>query len=190
MELFKDLVAARPDVQQWTSGLWGYDLICDCGCSSSCSSHWLVEHANKLQQQEIHRRKEEKMVDEDIDEDPDDLIDVADEIAFAASEPPLLPANGVPWPQEWHDIVTAARSLRRKAFWEMFAGCAILTMIFSELGWAVLPPLDAAKHACHNLLNPVFLTIILATFSEGRIAILHLGTLPLNTGPRLSQHLH
>ena len=72
--------------------------------------------------------------------------------------------------------MTAARSLRRKAFWEMFAGCAILTTIFSELGWAVLPPLDAAKHACHNLLNPVFLTIILAILSEGRIAILHLGT--------------
>ena len=29
--MFEELVEARPDTDQWVSGFWGYDLVCDCG---------------------------------------------------------------------------------------------------------------------------------------------------------------
>ena len=67
------------------------------------------------------------------------------------------------------------RSAPQRIFWEIFAGCAILTSMFIEENWCCGPPIDVLIDASLNLLNPAFVGVILGLILEGRVALLHVG---------------
>ena len=60
-------------------------------------------------------------------------------------------------------------------FWEMFAGKAGFTWEFLRQGLPCGPPLDKLKNPEVDLLNFVFLAIVLGLISERLIRVLHLG---------------
>ena len=53
-----------------------------------------------------------------------------------------------------------------KVFWEMFAGQAGLTMSFFLLGWSVGLPVDVGAIPEYNLLNPLFLGVVIGLILE------------------------
>ncbi len=177
--MFKALCGVRPDLYNWTSGLLGSTLVCDCRFEQYCSAQFLADTAFEVW---ANPPKAEGLLEnEEPEETHKDLLNEKDDIAF---DPMQGPSPAMPWPSEWRELVTAARSLRTQAFWELFAGCAILTTFFFDAGWEVLPPVDAGKTPCFNLLNCVFLSIVLGIVSEGRVGLLHLGT-PCSTFSRI-----
>ena len=67
----------------------------------------------------------------------------------------------VPWPSSWVELVRVVRALDRPSFWEIFSGTAILTGEFAERGICCAPPLDVANNPDFNLLNCMFLAVVL-----------------------------
>ena len=79
------------------------------------------------------------------------------------------------WPVAWVSLVMAVRGLGTMIFWEIFSGVASLTSAFEAEGWSVGPPLDILYCPDFDLLNPIFLGIVLGLIFERRIRVLHVG---------------
>ena len=60
-------------------------------------------------------------------------------------------------------------------FWEMFAGKAGLTREFLRQGWPCGPPVDIVYNPDFDLLNPLFLSVVLGLIFERLVRMLHLG---------------
>ena len=74
-----------------------------------------------------------------------------------------------------HVLVQKIRAQTFKVFWEIFAGCAIMTSCFEAAAWQCGPPIDIEDDPSYNVLNPLFLCVVLGLILEGRIAVLHWG---------------
>ena len=70
------------------------------------------------------------------------------------------------WPQEWTNMVRQIRHAKRRVFWELFAGIAVMIAALAADGWATGPPIDIAENPVYNLLNPVFLAVVMLYLSH------------------------
>ena len=77
------------------------------------------------------------------------------------------------WLPSWIILIDTIRALPRRAFWEIFAGCAVLTSAFATESWCVAPPIDVVFNAEFDVLNPLFIAVLVGIILEGRIAVLH-----------------
>ena len=75
----------------------------------------------------------------------------------------------------WDVLISAIRACPVRLFWEIFSGVGILTQKMREEGWHCAPPLDVLEDESFNLLNPLFVAIVLGLVLEGRFALIHLG---------------
>ena len=78
------------------------------------------------------------------------------------------------WLPEWAVLAATIRALPKRAFWEIFAGTAGLTLAFSDAGWCIAPPVDIDDSESFDLLNPLFISVVVGLILEGRISLLHL----------------
>ena len=60
-------------------------------------------------------------------------------------------------------------------FWEMCAGKAGLIREFLHQGWPCGPPVDIVYNLDFDLMNPLFLAIVLGLIFERLVQVLHLG---------------
>ena len=83
--------------------------------------------------------------------------------------------RGPSWPQAWLALVLTMRAARVPVFWELFAGCAALTAACLAEGWVCGPPIDILDEPAYDLLDPMFIGIVVGLLLEGRCRWLHLG---------------
>ena len=79
------------------------------------------------------------------------------------------------YPQVWQRLIAHIRSFQVLLFWEIFAGCAVLTECMQERGWQCATLLDTLYHLDFDLLNPFFFSIVMGLIHEGRFALIHVG---------------
>ena len=99
----------------------------------------------------------------------EDMQEKAEQVRVPAAGP-----RTVPWPAVWVSLVTTIRALAGIVVWEVFAGSATLSKAFREQNVGVAPPLDVLFSEDFNLLNPLFLAVVLGILLEGLITFLHL----------------
>ena len=56
----------------------------------------------------------------------------------------------------------------------LFAGAVILITTFSQHGWTCAHPTDVSYPVEFNLLNPLFMAVVIRIVLEGRVSLLHL----------------
>jgi hypothetical protein len=80
----------------------------------------------------------------------------------------------VPWPDVWHFLVDEIRRSSALKFWDLFSGPAQLTRAFSKDGWICGAPVDVYWSEHFNLLNPLFVAIVVGLILEGRFQLISL----------------
>ena len=152
---FSDFFNARPDRLFVFHFVSSKSLVCDC-TSSTCHGQVIVDSMEKYLQEHPSLRPQDNETACEEEDAPQD-----DQQYFVAD-----PEHPPRWPQAWRNLVKAARANPTRVFWEFFAGVAILTEHFRMLGWAVLPPIDSQTNTHYNLLNPIFLCIVIGLILE------------------------
>ena len=113
-------------------------------------------------------RPEEPSVDEQDDIPEDEVAAVVGDKDATDGQGAASPAWGaVPWPKVWSDFASDVRSQGIVAFLEIFAGEAILTQAFRELGWSTGTPIDVGTCSDFSPLNPLFLVMLVGCIREG-----------------------
>ena len=84
-----------------------------------------------------------------------------------------VPKN-VPWPNSWTSLVRRIRELRGPTFWELFSGSAHLTAAFLDEGIGCGPPLDALHNSDYDLLNYLFVAVVVGLLAAHLVDLLHL----------------
>ena len=137
MFAYYQMALLRPDLLNWLLPLSSASvLVCDC-VSESCECHAsvLLRLLEECSSQKPVQPDSEEVVEElcpecdpSLDEADDDLIQVNETLRGGIS-------RGVGYPSSWQKLIHQVRAAPQKIFWEIFAGCAILTSMFSEQGW-------------------------------------------------------
>ena len=183
---YKRLCLMRPDLMSLLLPLASASvLVCDCVCQFCCC------HASVLLQL-LEKCSTEKPSDVSPCEEEEEVCGECE--PEEADENVVVPCEGsgysdgtdetvrgsrlnsnVGYCQSWERVIKAVRSSPQRIFWEVFAGCAILTSMFLEENWCCGPPIDVLIDPAFNLLDPVFVSIVLGLILEGRVAVLHVG---------------
>ena len=100
----------------------------------------------------------------------------------------IAPYPGGDWPEVWIALVESIRGSPYGLAWEIFSGCQSITQALSHRGWTCAPPVDVSDSQWFNLLNPVFVSIIVGIILEGRITLLILDP-PLGGSPNVCQEI-
>ena len=79
------------------------------------------------------------------------------------------------WLPSWVRLIWIIRTAAYPIVWEMFAGKAGLTREFLAQGWACGPPVDVVYNPDFDLLNPLFMAVVLGLIFERLVRVLHLG---------------
>ena len=177
-------VASRADRESWILRLNKKTLACNCRRpAAECWAALLVKTFVTAWGSVCSN-----MEDEAFDIDEDDLLD---DCEYATDMPRQLDAAGrdelgtvteylssvpasVPWPQSWVDLVRDVRALQRPSAWEIFAGSAVFTEACWNEGLNCGPPVDAADNADFNLLNPLFVAVVVGMLAAVLLDLLHL----------------
>ena len=69
-------------------------------------------------------------------------------------------------PGKWSELTELIRSSPGKVCWELFAGTAGLSLAFANEGWKTAPPIDIVMEPDFDLLNPLFLVLVLGIILE------------------------
>ena len=181
---YKRLCLLRPDLLVFLAPLGAASvLVCDCRDDTcSCHAGVLVLLVRQFSTQKVVEREmsqpEEIVCGECDPEEPDDeLVVPPSEGAAQMGVNETLRGVAVPgsvgFPTMWEAMVDEVRSAPQRVFWEIFAGCAVLTSMFLEEGWCCGPPVDVSFDESFNLLNPAFVGVLLGLIFEGRVALLH-----------------
>ena len=84
------------------------------------------------------------------------------------------PASGLHFTQEWKRYAAHIRSFGCKLALEVFAGTCIITSILAEWGIPVAPPVEILIFEWMDLLNPMFVYLLIGLILEGRFWFLWL----------------
>ena len=198
LELYRTYVKSRPDLQYFVNAIAkARTIVCDCSTvCCECHASVLVEiicellHTGKNVVQES---PQDDVVIQDLDSicmdctsdsgDDEDPVDEYDEDELTANgleqvnETVRACAIGErpAYPPVWSKLIAHVRSFQILLFWEIFAGCAVLIDCMQEQGWTCAAPLDILIHPDFDLLNPMFMAIVLGLILEGRFGVVHLG---------------
>ena len=183
VDAYLRLAKMRPDIGSWLSPLGRASaLICDCtGDGCKCHAKALLKLLINFGQNKNAIAFKRKAYEESPrvagNEEPANVEEEEDVSSFEINETVrgLRVQTSVGYPTKWHSVIEEVRNAGRRIFWEIFAGCAILTSMFLECGWCCGPPIDVLFDSSFNLLNPAFVGLILGLIFEGRVALLHVG---------------
>ena len=110
---------------------------------------------------------------EDIDYDEHWYAATDDHAGLLKEQTIDVPAQ-VPWPASWIDLVQRIRALQGPTFWEIFSGSARLTAAFMNEGLECGPPLDAIYSSDFDLLNYMFVAVVVGLLAAHLVDLLHL----------------
>ena len=182
-------IASRADSQYWLALLHGSCLLCTCSMLPQCCyGSMLAEAANSMLSQCLPHSPSGCDQESDCEDvlSADAYAHCKDDVDFVqpsegSSEDSVVLSpqldyapRQIPWPPSWSVLVDDFRRSAVPLFWEIFSGTAGLTAAFLAEGWATAPPLDVCLDISFNLLNPLFLAIVVGIISEGRVLLLHL----------------
>ena len=68
----------------------------------------------------------------------------------------------VPWPRAWTVLVSEVRRDTQPKVREIASGTLGLTQVFAANGWLTAPPIDVVLDAAFNVLNQLFMAIVVA----------------------------
>ena len=178
-------LSRRADAAEWLSRLSQKSLACNCNLPPDKCWAWILREkfmetfGNTVDDDEQQTFDVE---DDDLDDDwapaEDDIPEqwhssARDEIGTTADDVASIPAH-VPWPTSWVQLVQTVRGLQRPVFWEFFSGCTRMTGAFRDEGIQCAPPIDAADNPEYNLLNAMFLALVVGLLGAHLIDLLHL----------------
>ena len=182
-------IVSRADSRYWLALLYGACLLCTCSLPpQGCYGSMLAEAANALLSEVLHNppsqceheSDEEDVLSADAYAHCKDDVDFAPLSGGSSVESALLPPQigydprPVPWPPTWSVLVDDFRRAAVPLIWEVFSGTAGFAAAFVAEGWATARPIDVCLDTSFNLLNPLFLAIVVGIISEGRVLLLHL----------------
>ena len=139
---------------QWLAPLCGSTLMCDCSVQEFCHTSILDKLVNDLFVTPLSTNASTSS--QFANADCDSLAGDEDLGCFVdpGSNNTLPPDGVVPaWLPEWNVMLTAIRSLPKRAFWEIFCGTGRLTAAFSDERWCVAPPIDICNGDAFDILN-------------------------------------
>ena len=186
LDAYYEIALLRPDLQHWLAALASVQvLVCDCP-SEDCSCHARVllrllhMFGAPSQSAKTSCGDDEMLCPECEPEEADDDIligstSVSDINETIRGSLESSVSRGVGYPESWQKLIFRVRSAPQRIFWELFAGCAILTSMFLEQGWCCGPPIDVMADATYNLLDAFFVSVVIGLILEGRVMLLHLG---------------
>ena len=145
LDAYYEIAFLRPDLRQWLAPLASAQvLVCDCA-SEECSCHARVllrllnmfgsysppVKSSCVDEEMVCPECEPEEADDDILVCTTRVCDVNETIrgSLESSVP-----RGVGYPESWQQLISNVRSAPQRIFWELFAGCAILTSMFLEQG--------------------------------------------------------
>ena len=167
---FREYCGLRGDLKEWLWPLFHHRWLCDCR-SSHCHGLVLAEFCEALQHTASGLRSTASPLSEEDEDEDSDLsdADVRDIIpASACAKPGTQP----PPPPQWIKMKQQIRSYAVRIFWEIFAGSMVLSCAFEREGWAVGPAVDVLSHPSFNLLDPMFVAMVIGLILERRVALL------------------
>ena len=184
--VFKRFCRFRPDFLQWLSPIAkASTLVCDCpdGKHVRCNAaviKSLFSKASSRLSSSLNKESYEPIC-EPCDDPFEDDVTVPDsgfnlsslhKVNETIRGHSTLSSNPG-YQQSWFILIESVRSSPCRVFWEIFAGCAVLTEKFADAGWYCGPPIDILEDESFNLLDSLFLSVIIGLILEGRIALLH-----------------
>ena len=191
--LFSDYMKARADLREWLYPLRNCELICDCQRGEFCHGNLLIEAFEECFDFDPEDADADMKLDamdaacvlEGFEEDDNDEDDIAPAPKFnpdieainetVRSGAARLHEERPSWLPSWLRLIMIIRTAPHPVFWEMFAGKAGLTREFLRQGWPCGPPVDIVYNPDFDLLNPLFLSVVLGLIFERLVRILHLG---------------
>lgn len=189
LELYKAYVNARPDRGYFLSPIArAATLVCDCASAPcTCHAHVLAEMVVQQEARADSSWCESYQMCYDCT-DPDDVLDTEVDAELENCQASTLenvnetlravenhmPSAGPGFPRIWTKLIAQVRSFQVMIFWEIFAGSAVLTECMKETGWQCGMPVDVLYHPDLNVLNPMFLAVLVGLVLEGRVGVLHL----------------
>ena len=195
VRLFRQYLESRADLAAFLSHCGGKTLVCDCSFGPDCHARVLVEmyvqvFGDAIASAEVSDHDgldamDEACVLEGFDEDdsgPDDLApapsfrpDIESINETCRTGAARLSEERPGWLPSWLRLIQVIRGARTPVFWEIFSGKAGLTREFLRQGWPCGPPVDILYNTDFDVLNPLFLCVVLGLIFEHLIAMLHLG---------------
>ena len=190
--LFSEYLRARADLREWLFPLRNCELICDCNRGEYCHGNLLVEAFEECFDHDPEDTDADMKLDamdaacvlEGFDEDDDNDDDIAPALKFnpdieainetVRSGAARLHEERPAWLPSWLRLIFIIRNAPHPVFWEMFAGKAGLTREFLRQGWPCGPPVDIVYNPDFDLLNPLFLCVVLGFIFERLVRLLHL----------------
>ena len=191
--LFSEYLKARADLKEWLYPLRNVEMICDCDRDEYCHGNLLIQAFSDVYDHDPGDECLDIRMDamnaacvmEGLDEDDDEDVDIAPAPKFnpdieainetVRSGAARLHEERPSWLPSWLRLIMIIRSAPYPVFWEMFAGKAGLTREFLRQGWPCGPPVDIVYNPDFDLLNPLFLSIVLGLIFERLVRVLHLG---------------
>ena len=185
-DYFAKYVEERPDKEYFLSFIGRASaLVCDCN-PKGCKCH--ATYLSKILMSDETSNHVDVYVnkcDEDLEDSPDaifvpetgaisgDQLQELNETVRGAAPDSTWKSN-VGYCKSWDKLIKVIRESPVLLFWEIFAGCAVLTSKMRESGWHCAPPLDILYDSSFNLLNPAFLCVVIGLILEGRFSLIHL----------------
>ena len=182
LKLYLSFSRMRPDLRNWLAPLAKASaLVCDCKSHvCHCHASLLIDLLVELSDPVSSNADPECCDDRDCptvepqEAESDVVVSMGQVPVNETTRGNNIPLN-VGHPSSWTEIIEEVRASPQRIFWEIFAGCAILTSMLLERNWCCGPPIDVVIDSSFNLLNPAFLSVLLGLVFEGRVALLHVG---------------
>ena len=190
-ELFDRYLRSRADLRDWLFPLRGAELICDCSRGTLCHGNLLIEAFENVftGDEDINNKDMDALsaacvlegFEDDLDEDPEvapaprfnpEIEAINETVRSGAAR---LHEERPSWLPSWLRLIFIIRNAANPVFWEMFSGKAGLTREFLRQGWPCGPPVDIVYNPDFDLLNPLFLCVVLGLIFERLVRLIHLG---------------
>ena len=181
----RQFLSSRADATEWLSRLSQKSLACNCNRPPDECWAWMLRV--KIEETfgstvDTDEQLTFDVADDDLDDEwtpeDDDILEQwyssgQDEIGATTDNADAIPAH-VPWPTSWVHLVQTVRGLQRPVFWELYSGRARLTGAFPDEGIECAPPIDAADNPEYNMLNAMFLALVVGLLGAHLVDLLHL----------------
>ena len=167
----------RADIREWLAPLLNMRLLCHCG-REKCHANDIAElivlifgsHDALQTASPVFSLPGTCDIGNGVvpfDAGPVDATVFGNKLEQYVLQQPSAPS----WPDEWTSLVENIRERNFGLFWEIFAGRGSFNCGFSIRGRICAPPVDVAYCSDLNILNPLFLAIIVGIILEGRITL-------------------
>ena len=168
-------IRLRMDNRSWLQRLSGKKLGCNCG--SPAPECWAQLLINEFTDRFEVRGYESDCTDDgdSVDFDGNGTPHTAWPREYHGGEgtKQMIPEH-VPWPNAWIKLAQNVRSLGRPSVWEIFSGSARLTKAFEGHGVWCAPPVDVIDDPNFNLLNCMFVAVLVGLMAAHLIDMVHI----------------